>query len=78
MDGLLILPEAVYIILLLCGWMAALFSGIAFVYGVQMKKTKRGIAKWGGCFAVCLALVYLLMNGIIGTEEMLMIAGKAG
>lgn len=65
MDHLLIVPEAIYIILLLCSWVAALFSGIAFVYGIQMKKGKRTVASWGGLFALCLLMIFLLMNGMI-------------
>ncbi|MGN0136439.1 hypothetical protein [Anaerotignum sp.] len=65
MDHLLFVPEAVYIILLLCSWIAALFSGIAFVYGIQMKKENRTVARWGGVFVVCLLLIFLLMDGIV-------------
>lgn len=65
MDHLLIVPEAIYIILLLCSWVAAMFSGIAFVYGIQMKKGKRTVASWGGSFALCLLMIFLLMNGMI-------------
>ena len=43
MSNYLIVPEAVYMILLLCSWIAAMFSGIAFVYGIFMKKTKHMI-----------------------------------
>ncbi|MGN1231810.1 MAG: hypothetical protein ACI4TP_07905 [Anaerotignum sp.] len=67
MENLLIVPEPIYIILLLCGWIAALFSGIAFVYGIQMKKEKRTVASWGGVFALCLLLIFLLMNGMIAS-----------
>ncbi len=65
MDHLLIVPEAIYIILLLCSWVAAMFSGIAFVYGIQMKKGKRTVTGWGGLFALCLLLIFFLMNGMI-------------
>lgn len=66
MDSMLIVPEPIYIILLLCSWVAALFSGIAFVYGIQLKKEKHSVVKWGGVFVLCLVLVFLLMKGIIG------------
>ena len=65
MDSLLIVPEPVYIIFLLCSWIAATFCGIAFVYSIHMKKEKRIIAIWSGIFAVCILLVFLLMSGII-------------
>ena len=65
MQDILILPETLYFILLLCGWIAAMFSGIAFVYGIQMKKESRVLLLWGGAFALCLLLLYLLMHGVI-------------
>ena len=37
----IILPKVLYIILLLLAWIAALFSGIAFVYGIQLRKRAR-------------------------------------
>lgn len=67
MKDLLMIPEAIYIILLLCSWIAAMFSGIAFVYGIQMKKGKRVLAIWGSVFAFCLLMIFLLMNDIITT-----------
>lgn len=67
MKDLLMIPEAIYIILLLCSWIAAMFSGISFVYGIQMKKEKRVLAIWGSVFALCLLMIFLLMNGIITT-----------
>lgn len=66
----IIVLEAVYMLLLLCSWIAAMFSGIAFVYGIYVKKTKNIILPWMGVFAVCLVMVYLLMSGIIMTEAM--------
>jgi len=66
MNHLLVVPEIVYIILLLCSWIAGMFSGIAFVYSIHMKKEMRSISIWGGVFAVCLVMVFLLMKGIIG------------
>lgn len=71
MNNLLILPEPVYFICLLCSWIAATFTGIAFVYSVHMRKVKRTISIWGGIFAVCLVMVFLLMNGIIVTDTMM-------
>lgn len=65
MEHFLILPEAVYMILLIFSWIAALFSGIAFVYGIQMKKKIRTVASWGVMFAFCLLFIFLLMNGRI-------------
>lgn len=65
MDHLFMVPEVVYIILLLCSWIAALFSGIAFVYGIQLKKSGRTIGIWAVIFAACLFLVFLLMRGHI-------------
>ena len=40
MSDYLIVPELVYMIMLLSSWIVAMFSGIAFVYGIFMKKTK--------------------------------------
>ena len=59
------IPEALYMVLLLSSWIAATFTGIAFVYGIHMKKTKRTILTWAGIFVVCVILVFLLMNGFI-------------
>jgi hypothetical protein len=71
MSNYLIVPEVVYMILLLVSWITAMFSGIAFVYGIFMKKAKNTILPWAGIFAVCLVMVYLLMKGIIVSESML-------
>jgi hypothetical protein len=71
MSNYLIVPEVVYMILLLVSWITAMFSGIAFVYGIFMKKAKNTILPWGGIFAVCLVMVYLLMKGIIVSESMI-------
>ena len=71
MTNSLIVPEVVYMILLLVSWITAMFSGIAFVYGIFMKKAKNTILPWVGIFAVCLVMVYLLMKGIIVSESML-------
>lgn len=71
MSNSIIVPEVVYMILLLCSWIAAMFSGIAFVYGIYMKKTKNIILPWVGFFAFCLVMVFLLMKGFIVTESML-------
>lgn len=60
-----ILPKVLYIILLLIAWIAALFSGIAFVYGIQMKKKGRIVLLWCAVFACCLCLIFLLMKGHI-------------
>ena len=65
MESLFIVPKVVYIILLLLVWMAALFSGIAFVYGIQMKKRGRSIGIWSVIFAICLFLIFFLMKGHI-------------
>lgn len=70
MSNYLIVPEAFYMILLLCSWIAAMFSGIAFVYGIFMKKTKHMILPWAGVFAFCLVMVFLLMKGFIVAESM--------
>lgn len=51
----IILPKVLYIILLLLAWIAALFSGIAFVYGIQLRKRARGILGLVPC--VCLLSV---------------------
>lgn len=66
----LIVPEFVYMILLLCSWIAAMFSGIAFVYGIYMKKAKNTILPWIGIFIICLVMVFLLMKGFIVSEGM--------
>ena len=71
MSNFLIVPEVVYMILLLVSWITAMFSGIAFVYGIFMKKTKNMILPWAGIFAVCLVMVFLLMKGIIVSESMI-------
>ena len=71
MTSYLIVPEAVYMLLLLCSWIVAMFSGIAFVYGIFMKKTKKAILPWAGIFAVCLVIVFLLMKGFIVPEGMM-------
>lgn len=71
MSSYFIVPEAVYMILLLCSWIAAMFSGIAFVYGIYMKKTKNMILPWAGIFAICLVMVFLLMKGFIVPESMI-------
>lgn len=67
MSNYLIVPEVIYMAVLLCSWIAAMFSGIAFVYGIYMKKEKKAVLLWAGVFAVCLAVIYLLMSGMIGT-----------
>lgn len=61
----IILPKVIYSILLLLAWIAALFSGIAFVYGIQLKKNGRSIGMWCVVFACCLCLIFLLMKGHI-------------
>ena len=61
----IILPKVLYIILLLLAWIAALFSGIAFVYGIQLRKRARGILGWCLVFVCCLFLIFLLMKGHI-------------
>ena len=71
MMNYLIVPEVVYMILLLLSWITAMFSGIAFVYGIFMKKSKNMILPWVGVFLVCLVMVFLLMKGIIVPESML-------
>ena len=71
MSNYLIVPEVVYMILLLCSWICAMFSGIAFVYGIYMKKTKKGILPWVGIFLICLVMVFLLMKGFIVSESMI-------
>ena len=71
MTNFLIVPEIIYLILLLCSWIVAMFSGIAFVYGIFMKKAKNTILPWVGIFVVCLVMVYLLMKGIIVSESMI-------
>ena len=71
MTNCLIVPEIIYLLLLLCSWIVAMFSGIAFVYGIYMKKEKKVILPWVGIFAVCLVMVFLLMKGFIVPENML-------
>lgn len=71
MSNYLIVPEVAYMILLLLSWVAAMFSGIAFVYGIFMKKTKQMILPWVGVFALCLVMVFLLMRGFIVPESMI-------
>lgn len=71
MSNYLIVPEIVYMILLLLSWVAAMFSGIAFVYGIFMKKTKQMILPWVGVFVICLVMVFLLMKGFIVPESMI-------
>ncbi len=71
MHNLLTLPEPVYFVFLLCSWIAATFIGIAFVYSVHMKKEKSTMGIWGGIFAACLLMVFLLMNGIIVADTMM-------
>ncbi|MBQ2411929.1 MAG: hypothetical protein II313_00715 [Anaerotignum sp.] len=71
MSNYLIVPEVIYMILLLCSWIIAMFSGIAFVYGIYMKKGKGMILPWAGVFAVCLVMVFLLMNGFIVSRSMI-------
>ena len=61
----IILPKVLYIILLLLAWIAALFSGIAFVYGIQLRKKPRSILGWCLVFVCCLFLIFLLMKGHI-------------
>ena len=71
MSNYLIVPEVIYMLLLLCSWICAMFSGIAFVYGIYMKKEKKTILVWTGIFMVCLVMVYLLMKGFIISASML-------
>lgn len=71
MSNYLIVPEAIYMILLLCSWIAAMFSGIAFVYGIYMKKEKKAVMPWMGIFAICLVMVFLLMKGFIVPESVI-------
>ena len=71
MSNYLIVPEAIYMILLLCSWIAAMFSGIAFVYGIYMKKAKKAIIPWMVIFSICLVMVFLLMKGFIVPESMI-------
>lgn len=61
----IILPKVIYIILLLSAWIAALFSGIAFVYGIQLRKKPQSILGWCFVFICCLFLIFLLMKGHI-------------
>ena len=71
MNHYFIVPEVIYILLLLCSWIAAMFSGIAFVYSIHMKKPKQSILPWAGIFFICLLMVFLLMNGVIVAENMI-------
>ena len=71
MMNYLIVPEVVYMILLLLSWITAMFSGIAFVYGIFMKKPKNMILPWTGVFVVCLVMVFLLMKGYVVPESMI-------
>ncbi|MDO4530535.1 MAG: hypothetical protein Q4C06_01025 [Bacillota bacterium] len=71
MNHYFIVPEVIYILLLLCSWIAAMFSGIAFVYSIHMKKQKQSILPWAGIFAICLIMVFLLMNGVIVSDNMI-------
>lgn len=71
MTNAILVPEVIYMILLLCSWIAAMFSGIAFVYGIYMKKAKKMILPWVGIFVLCLVMVFLLMKGFIVTESMI-------
>ncbi|MBQ2925043.1 MAG: hypothetical protein IJE57_05650 [Anaerotignum sp.] len=71
MSNYLIVPEAIYMILLLCSWIAAMFSGIAFVYSIHMKKAKNAVLPWAGIFFICLVMVFLLMKGFIVSESMI-------
>ena len=48
-----------YIILLLLAWIAALFSGIAFVYGIQLRERARGIL--GRIISIRTPFVFSLM-----------------
>lgn len=71
MSHYFIVPEVIYMLLLLCSWIAAMFSGIAFVYSLHMKKAKNTILPWAGIFALCLVMVFLLMNGVIVADSMI-------
>lgn len=71
MLGSYMIPEILYLFFLLCSWIAAMFSGIAFVYGLYMKKPRKSVLFWAVIFALCLVLVYLLMHSS-------MIANTAG
>ena len=71
MSNYMVVPELAYLIMLLCSWIIAMFSGIAFVYGIFMKKSKSSILPWVGVFAVCLVMVFLLMKGFIVSESMI-------
>ncbi len=71
LKAFLVIPEFLYMIFLLSSWIAAMFTGIAFVYGIHMKKEKKTITIWGSFFAVCLVFVFLLMNGYIVAGTML-------
>ncbi len=71
MSNYLIVPELIYLILLLCSWIAAMFSGIAFTYGIFMKKNKKGVAPWACIFVICLVMVFLLMKGVIAPESVM-------
>ena len=61
MMNYLIVPEVVYMLLLLCSWITAMFSGIAFVYGIFMKKTKK-CAKKDFHFSLICAIIDLQSN----------------
>lgn len=70
MSSNLIVPEVIYLIILLCSWIVAMFSGIAFVYGIYMKKEKGMILPWLGIFLFCMIMVFLLMKGYVIPESM--------
>lgn len=72
MLGSYMIPEILYLFFLLCSWIAATFSGIAFVYGLYMKKQRNAVLFWAVIFALCLILVYLLMHSslIAGTSAL--------
>ena len=70
MSNCVVVPEILYMILLLVSWISGMFSGIAFVYGIFMKKEKRSILPWAAFFAVCVVMVFLLMKGFIVPESM--------
>ena len=71
MSNYLIVPEMIYMLLLLCSWIAAMFSGIAFVYSIHMKKEKSAVLPLTCVFAVCVVMVFLLMKGFIVPESMI-------
>lgn len=62
-QAFLVIPEFFYLFLLLGSWLAAMFTGIAFAYGIQMHREKRTILFWGCLFLLCLLLIFLLMHG---------------